>query len=148
MTAELDRVASKKPLSAIDLSRYEAQDPPPPTATKEELDTALRRSYASATYLSARRTHLALLDSYGKNAWLVGNYALEDELKALERELAETKREIDVLAVRRRRAQDEVAGEIKGLEDTWRKGVGRVLETEVATEALRREVLEVRRKMA
>lgn len=78
----------------------------------------------------------------------MGNYQLEAELKALERELADAKRDIDVLAVRRRRAQDEVAGEIRGLEDTWKKGVGRVLETEVATEALRREVLEVRRKLA
>jgi pre-mRNA-splicing factor SPF27 len=149
MAAELDRVAAKKPLSAIDLSRYEAQDDPPsPDASTTELASVLQKSYASATYLSARRAHLALLDSYGKIAWLVGNYQLEAELKALERELAEARREIDVLAVKRRRAQDEVAGEIQSLEDTWKKGVGRVLETEVATEALRREVLEARRRMA
>ncbi|KAH8912011.1 breast carcinoma amplified sequence 2 [Coniochaeta sp. PMI_546] len=148
MTAELDRIAAKQPLNSIDLSRYEAQDTPSLNASKDELAEVLRKSYASATYLSARRAHLALLDSYGKNAWLVGNYQLEAELKALERELAEAKREIDLLAVRRRRAQDEVAGEIQGLEDTWKKGVGRVLETEVATEALRREVLEARRRLA
>ncbi|OIW31570.1 breast carcinoma amplified sequence 2 [Coniochaeta ligniaria NRRL 30616] len=148
IAAELERVAAKKPLNSIDLSRYEAQDTPSPNASKDELAEVLRKSYASATYLSVRRAHLALLDSYGKNAWLVGNYQLEAELKALERELAEAKREIDVLAVRRRRAQDEVAGEIQGLEDTWKKGVGRVLETEVATEALRREVLEARRRLA
>ena len=147
MSAELDRVAAKKPLSAIDLSRYEAQDPPSPSASKDELASVLQRAYASATYLSARRAHLALLDSYGKNAWLVGNYQLEAELKALERELAEAKREIDVLAVRRRRAQEEVAGEMHSLEDTWKKGVARALETEVATEVLRREVLEARSKV-
>ena len=150
MSLELERVAAKQGLTAVDLSRYEAQDDSPTAAaaSSEELAAALRRAYASATYLSARRAHLALLDSYGKNAWLVGNHQLEAELKALERELAEARREIDVLAVRRRAAQDEVAGEIRGLEDTWKRGVGRVLETEVATEALRREALEARRAMA
>lgn len=148
MTAELERIASKKPLSAIDLSRYEALEPPSPSASKDELSSVLQRAYASATYLSARRAHLALLDSYGKNAWLVGNYGLEAELKALERELAEARREIDVLAVRRRKAQDGVAGEMRGLEDTWKKAVARVLETEVAIEALRREVLQARRTLA
>lgn len=78
----------------------------------------------------------------------MGNYQLEAELKSLERELAEAKRDIDLLTVTRRRVQEEAAGEIRGLEDTWKKGVGRVLETEVATEELRREVLEVRRKLA
>ena len=143
-------MAAKKPLSAIDLSRYEAQDPPSaselagldPVEAKAQLETALSRAYASATYLSGRRAHLALLDNYGKNAWLIGNWQLEAELKALERELAEARKEIDVLAFHRRRTQDEVAGELKGLEETWKRGVGQVLETEIAVEGLRKEVLE------
>jgi len=35
---------------------------------------------------------------------------------------------------------------MQGLEETWRRGVARVLETEAAAEALRREVLEARRQ--
>jgi pre-mRNA-splicing factor SPF27 len=143
--AELSRIASKQPLAAIDLTRYEAPDDTP---SPSDLAIALQRAYASATYLRSRRAHLALLDSYGKNAWLVGNYQLEAKLKTLERELEAAKREIDILALKRNRAQEEVSGEIQSLEETWKRGVGRVLETEVATEALRREVLEVRRKMA
>ncbi|KAB5572690.1 Pre-mRNA-splicing factor SPF27 [Coniochaeta sp. 2T2.1] len=146
--SELDRIAAKQPLKAIDLTRYEAPEAPSPSASKDELSSILRKAYASATYLSARRAHLALLDSYGKNAWLMGNYQLEQELKSLERELGETKKEIDLLAVRRRRQQEEVEGEIKGLEEGWKRGVGRVLETEVAVEGLRAQALEVRRKLA
>ncbi|KAB5554696.1 Pre-mRNA-splicing factor SPF27 [Coniochaeta sp. 2T2.1] len=146
--SELDRIAAKQPLKAIDLTRYEAPDAPSPSASKDELSSVLQKAYASATYLGARRAHLALLDSYGKNAWLVGNYQLEQELKSLETELGETKKEIDLLAVRRRRQQEEVEGEIKGLEEGWKRGVGRVLETEVAVEGLRAQVLEVRRKLA
>lgn len=83
-----------------------------------------------------------MLDKWGKNAWLIGNWELENELKTLERDLAETRRLIDVLTVARRRQQEEVAAEMKGLEETWKKGVGRTLETEIAVEQLRREVLE------
>jgi pre-mRNA-splicing factor SPF27 len=152
--AELERIAAKRPLKALELSRYEAQDSPPlsnqadPRAEQSELRTALSRAYTSATFLQARRAELALLDSFGKNAWLVGNWQLEAEVKALEAELAETKREVDLLAVKRREAQEAVAGEIGTLEETWRKGVAKVLETEVAAEGLRREILDRRRAAA
>ncbi|KAH8158161.1 hypothetical protein CIB48_g10095, partial [Xylaria polymorpha] len=95
-----------------------------------------------------RETHLQLLDAYGKNAWLVANWQTEAELAALERDLAATKREIDIVNIGRRRLQDEVGQELKSLEDTWKKGVGRVLETEVAAEALRQQVLEKQRANA
>jgi pre-mRNA-splicing factor SPF27 len=39
-----------------------------------------------------------------------------------------------------------VKGEVEVLESTWRAGVGRVLETEVAGEVLRGEILERRRR--
>jgi len=142
-------------LQALDLSRYEAPDPPTPEELSKmspdeavsHLSSALSQAYVSHAYISARRAHLALLDSYGKNAWLVGNYHLEGELKAIERELAEARRQIDVVTLQRRNAQGEAGPEIQGLEETWRKGVGRVLETEAAAESLRRQVLEARRRL-
>ena len=41
--------------------------------------------------------------------------------------------------------QENVSGEFATLEETWKRGVGRVLETEVAVEGLRREILDKRR---
>ncbi|KAI8629991.1 Pre-mRNA-splicing factor SPF27 [Xylariaceae sp. FL1651] len=145
MQSELERVAAKTPLKAIDLARYEAQESLPPSSAPADLTPALARAYATNTYLQGRQTHLQLLDAYGKNAWLVGNWQTEAELAALERDLAATKKEIDVVNIQRRRLQDEVAGELKGLEETWKKGIGRVLETELAAEALRQQVLERQR---
>ncbi|KAI1380635.1 Pre-mRNA-splicing factor SPF27 [Hypoxylon crocopeplum] len=139
--AELQRIAAKTPLQAMDLTRYEA----PSSSTPQDLQSDLSRAYAAATYLDGRHAHLRLLDGLGKNAWLVGNWQLEAELRALERELDAAKREVDVVNIGRRRAQDEVGGELRGLDDAWRRGVGRVLETEVATEALRQQVLERQR---
>ncbi|ROV96285.1 hypothetical protein VMCG_07710 [Cytospora schulzeri] len=154
---ELDRISASPdpnkpaPLRAIDLSRYEAPElstSDPATAGRDELEPALSQAYTAMSYLGGRRQNLALLDSYGKNAWLVGNWHLEAELRALEREVAGARREIDLVTIRRQRVQEEVGGEIRGLDDTWRRGVGRVLETEVAAEGLRREILEVQRAHA
>lgn len=161
LASEFARIASStsadpsKPpkLSALDLSRYEAPTLPPSFSTlssAEEkaalLQQTLSAAYTSQSYISSRRAHLALLDSYGKNAWLVGNYQLEGELKALESELAETKKAIDVLTLQRKEAQEQAGPEMQGLEETWKRGVGRVLETEAAAEGLRREVVEVIRE--
>ncbi|GKT50366.1 pre-mRNA-splicing factor SPF27 [Colletotrichum spaethianum] len=145
---ELERVASKQPLKAIDLERYQTQEPfpdsekPSTAEDRERLADSLQKAYIAYTYLDTRAQNLNLLDKWGKNAWLIGNWGLENELKSLERDLAETKRLIDVLTVARRRQQEEVAAEMKGLEETWKKGVGRTLETEIAVEQLRREILE------
>ncbi|KAH9906654.1 Pre-mRNA-splicing factor SPF27 [Xylariomycetidae sp. FL2044] len=154
ITSELERISQKKPLKAVDLSRYEEQDQEeeegrnPSTSTTtatstsaEELEPRLARAYATSTYLTNRQTHLQLLDHLGKNAWLVGNWQLEAELQALERELAAARREADEVQAGRRRAQDDVAAEMRGLDEAWRRGVGRVLETEIAAEGLRQQVL-------
>ncbi|KAI0009951.1 Pre-mRNA-splicing factor SPF27 [Xylariaceae sp. FL0662B] len=151
ITAELTRVASKQPLRAIDLSRYEAPDSsssPTPTSPSTSSPSALARAHTAHAYLTARHAHLRLLDAYGRNAWLVGNWQLEAELARLERELAAARRDVDLVNLRRRGAQNDAAAgaELRGLEDAWRRGVGRVLETEVAAEALRQEVLRRRRE--
>ncbi|KAG9237530.1 Pre-mRNA-splicing factor SPF27 [Amylocarpus encephaloides] len=153
--AELLRISIGQNLTAIDTSRYESQDAPsssPSSASSPEslqkYRDALARAYTSSTYLSGRQTNLALLEQFGKNAWLVGNSQLEDVLRGLERELAETKGEIDGVVIDRKNAQESVGAEVKGLEEAWRRGVGKVLETEVAVEQLRLEILGRRRQGA
>lgn len=78
----------------------------------------------------------------------MGNWQLEAELRALEREVAAARRSIDLVTLRRQKLQRENGGEITGLDEAWRKGVGRVLEAEVAAEGLRREVDAIMRERA
>ncbi|KAK0659730.1 Pre-mRNA-splicing factor SPF27 [Cercophora samala] len=146
LTSEFHRLSQSSPppkLSALDLSRYNSLPSQPPTPTSASLSAELAKAYTSQAYISSRRSHLALLDTYGKNAWLTGNYHLEAELKALEKELAETKQEIDLVTLARKTRQEEAGPEMKMLEENWKAGVGRVLETELAAEGVRREVLGV-----
>lgn len=80
----------------------------------------------------------------GKNAWLVGNAQLEDLLRGVEKELVETRESAEAVNRERKGRQEAGRGEMEGLEEGWRRGVGRVVEVEVEVgrvEGRRREVL-------
>jgi pre-mRNA-splicing factor SPF27 len=151
--ARLDDDPASK-LSGIDLKRYEDLDAPEntnPTSDEdrpellERWNKALKQAYTSSEYVQGRLTQLGLLEKFGKNAWLVGNSQSEDVLKGIEAELVEIRKQLEETETLRRSQQDAVSGEIKTLEETWKKGVGRVLETEVAAEGLKQQILEKRR---
>jgi pre-mRNA-splicing factor SPF27 len=146
---ELDRRAAGLPLTdGIDLSRYEAPEAPTNKGDIEAWKEALRNAYRSSTYLSGRIANLSLLDEFGKNAWLIGNSQLEDILRTLETELEELKVATDNVNKSRKAAQDGSRGELTSLEETWKRGIGRILEVEVAVEKVRQEVLEKTRQQA
>lgn len=144
----------KSKLSAVDLSRYEEVEAPPntnPTSDEdkpellEQWNKALKKTYTSSEYVTARLAELGLLEKFGKNAWLIGNSQLEDILKSIEVELLDVRKQQEDVETLRRTQQERVQGEIKTLEETWKRGVGRVLETEVAAEGLKQQILEARR---
>ncbi|CZS98480.1 hypothetical protein WAI453_005776 [Rhynchosporium graminicola] len=152
LQSEFARIEAKEAITGISTARYESQDAPDTDSKSPEAlaqwRAALQNAYTSQSYLSGRLSNLNLLEKYGKNAWLEGNRQLEDVLRGLERELEERKGDIDRVIIERKNKQEAVAGEIKGLEEGWKRGVGRVLETEVAAEGVRREILERRREGA
>ncbi|CAK7564888.1 MAG: hypothetical protein SEPTF4163_002793 [Sporothrix epigloea] len=133
-------------LRALDFSRYEINDDP--SNGSDAAEPALMKAYVSQVYLRGRRAHLALLDRFGKNAWLVSNWQTEANIKRLEVDLAEARKAVDSITLQRQRMQDEAASELQSLDRAWRAGVGRVLETEAAAEELRLQVLKTRRQRA
>nr|POE56228.1 pre-mrna-splicing factor spf27 [Quercus suber] len=134
-------------IAGIDLTRYEAGDPPR-DGDRVAWKANLERAYTSAEYLRSREVNLGLLERYGKNAWLIGNSGLEDVLRDVERELEVAKREVEDLEQTRRRTQQDASGELRSLEESWRTGVGRMIETQAAAEGLRQQILEKRRQRA
>ena len=128
----------------VDLSRYEALDAPA-QGDLGQWKATLHKAYASQEYLSSRNINLSLLETYGKNAWLIGNSQLEDILRDLEREVEAMKLDLEAVEQARRAAQSNAEGEMKGLEEGWRKGVGRLIEVQAAAERLRLDVLERKR---
>jgi pre-mRNA-splicing factor SPF27 len=154
MQKELERKESNLPMDGgIDLSRYEAPDPPSPSGKEpsevlEDWRNALQKAYTSSSHLSTRHENLSLLDQHGKNAWLIGNSQLEEILRGLEKELAETKESTEALHKQRKMAQEARRGELVGLQDAWKRGVGGIIDVELAAENLRMAILEKRRQQA
>ncbi|KAK4504177.1 hypothetical protein PRZ48_005093 [Zasmidium cellare] len=148
ITAEHERIASGLPKDGgLDLSRYELLDPP----AKGDVNAwkgSLSKAYTSAEYLRGREINLSLLETYGKNAWLIGNSQLEDTLKALEKDLEAAKLDQEQIEQARRAIQQNAAGEMQGLDETWKTGVGRMIEAQAAGERLRLEILERKRQGA
>ncbi|EXJ84945.1 hypothetical protein A1O3_05620 [Capronia epimyces CBS 606.96] len=143
---EIERVGAGQPRQGgIDLSRYEAPNEPASESSEEVKRQALRNAYVSSTFLSGRHTNLQLLDQFGKNAWLVGNSQVEAILKDLENELARVKAESENVNRARKVAQEQAKGELIGLEENWKRGIGQILEIQVATAKLRQQVLERQR---
>ncbi|KAJ5367302.1 hypothetical protein N7541_001243 [Penicillium brevicompactum] len=149
---ELERKAAGAPLTGgIDLARYEAPEAPAPSNGAPDLDEwrkTLQKAYASSSHLAKRHENLTLLEEHGKNAWLIGNSQLEEILSELEKELAETKEASAEVNKQRKIAQEASHGELVSLEETWKRGVGAILDVEVACEGLRMQILEHRRQMA
>ncbi|PTB46375.1 uncharacterized protein TrAFT101_004163 [Trichoderma asperellum] len=154
IAAELDRLASKRPSQTLDLSRYEAQEIPPPSSSSKSssdvdaLRAPLSNAFVSSSYLSSRAQNLKLLDAHGRNAWLLSNYHLEDQLRSIERDLADTKRDIELVNAARAARQNDVKAEMQGLEQNWRAGVGRALETEIAVQELKDQIRQELRNRA
>ena len=130
--------------TGIDLTRYEALDAPEAGSDIAHWRATLQKAYASAEYLRGRETNLALLETYGKNAWLVGNNQLEALLKGLETEIEAARIELENVERERRDVQAGVQGEFEGLERGWREGVGRLIEVLAAAEGVKGEILERR----
>ncbi|KAI9813179.1 MAG: hypothetical protein M1826_002542 [Phylliscum demangeonii] len=153
--------ATTKMVGGIDTSRYEALDPPPtrpphdpgqcpaPPPPTDAYRTLIRQGAITAGHLESRVAHLALLDRFGKNAWLVANMQLEQVLARAEQELLATQAATeDVLRARKRAQVEHGQAECEALQLAWRTGVGRVLETEAAAEGLRSEIWARRMEMA
>jgi pre-mRNA-splicing factor SPF27 len=144
MQSEIDRKARGEPMSGIDMSRYEAPDEPS-NGDESQWRDAVEAAYRSSSYLEGRQVNLSLLEEYGKNAWLIGNSQLEDMLRQLEKELGTLKEETDTINKARKGAQEESRGELMALENSWRTGVGKIIDVQVASDGLRKEILKRRR---
>lgn len=129
-------------MSGVDLRRYEGASEEPTTAE------SLRAAYTNASYLSKRLEALELLESFGKNAWLVGNSQLEDILRDVERELVEAKEGVEAVNRERKQAQEGSKGELEGGERAWRDGVRGTIEASVAVRGLEDRIRETLREQA
>ena len=100
----------------------------------------LRACYIAQTYLNGRNTNLNLLDKHGGNAWLIGNSQLEDNLRPLELAIHLERTEARDTEAATAASIEAVRDNVVALEETWRSGLGRCIEAEVACEDLKARI--------
>lgn len=132
----------------ISLDRYEEPDAPTSAEDLGQWRSTVQAAYTSHSYLRQRALNLSLLEKYGKNAWLISNAQVEDELRTLERELKAAKEEGFALDDERKRKQESIKGELEALQQSWQESLGRAIEAEVAGSQLQQQILDARRAAA
>lgn len=89
----------------------------------------------AAAHLSARLQALKLLEQHGRNAWLVGNAQLEEELRAYEQELAQVKGASEEVLRERKGLQEGARAQVEGGERAWKGAVEGLVQVGVGTVA-------------
>lgn len=138
---EIDRVAAGKPFTGgIDLGRYEASEETSADSDVDTLKSILRTTYTNISYLRDREANIALLESYGKNSWLIGNSHLDDIQRRLEGELTNVRAQSEETNRARKMLQEDAQGELLGLAETWKQGIDKIIQTQLACDKLSQQL--------
>jgi len=148
LEAELARVEARQPIPPLDHVRYQLPGPPTTPATDAEWQAALKNACAQLEHQRIRHTNLALLQTYGANAWRVRNYLLESTVKQAEKALEDLKQLTMDVNRERKNAQLHYGKQLNALETRWTDLISNVLQIEMANVALEAEIRALHNKEA
>ncbi|KAA1468557.1 breast carcinoma amplified sequence 2 [Dentipellis sp. KUC8613] len=140
LAAEMKRVEERRPLAAIDTTRYQLPAPTSTPASDEEWKAALDNAHAQLEHQRIRHNNLALLQQYGSNAWRIHNYTLEADAKIAEKLLEELKERTTEVNRDRKNTQTRIGNQLTSLETRWTELISSVLQIEMANVALEAEL--------
>ncbi|KAL4069455.1 breast carcinoma amplified sequence 2 [Scleroderma citrinum] len=140
LAAELARVETHHPLPPLDAVRHQLPGPSSLPGTDQEWRQALRNAHAQLEHQRVRHTNLALLQTYGANAWRIHNYRLEETVKQAERALEELREKTTELNRERKNSQTRYGAQLTALETRWTELLSSILQIEMANVALDVEV--------
>jgi len=148
LRAELERVEQHIPIPPLDSIRYQLPGPTSSPATEEDWRAALNNAKAQLEHQRIRQSNIALLQTYGSNAWRMHNFHLEHTAKQLEEALEELKQRTTDVNRERKQFQTRLGNELTALETRWTQLISNVLQIELANVALEAELNELRRREA
>ncbi|TDL28819.1 breast carcinoma amplified sequence 2 [Rickenella mellea] len=146
LKAEIERVESHQPIPLLDSLRYQLPAPTSQPATEEDWRAALNNAKAQLEHQRIRHSNVALLQTYGPNAWRIHNYLFESTAKQLELALEELKERTTEVNRERKQSQLRVGQQLTSLETRWTELISNVLQIELANIALEAEVNQLGRK--
>ncbi|KII93640.1 hypothetical protein PLICRDRAFT_99527 [Plicaturopsis crispa FD-325 SS-3] len=148
LEAELARVESHEPLPPIDTIRYQLPGPLSTPATDDDWEKSIKNAHAQLEHQRIRHTNLALLQTYGPNAWRIHNYLLESTADQLDKALENLKQLTTEVNRERKNSQTRFGNQLNSLETRWTELISSVLQIEMANVALDAEVDRLNKKEA
>ncbi|KAH8120561.1 breast carcinoma amplified sequence 2 [Phellopilus nigrolimitatus] len=146
LQAELQRVESHQPIPPLDNVRYQLPAPTSSPVTDEDWQAALKNAKAQLEHQRIRQNNLALLQTYGSNAWRVQNYLMEHTVKGVEKALEELRERTTEVNRQRKQSQTKLGAQLTMFETRWTELISNVLQIELANVALEAEVLDLARR--
>jgi pre-mRNA-splicing factor SPF27 len=146
LEAELSRVESHQPLPSLDTIRYQLPAPTAVPATDADWQAALNNAHAQLEHQRIRHANLALLQTYGPNAWRIHNYLMEETAKQVEKALEDLKQLTVDVNRERKNSQTQIGAQLTSLETRWTELISSVLQIELANVALDAEIDRLNRK--
>ncbi|KAM0792961.1 hypothetical protein ACM66B_002719 [Microbotryomycetes sp. NB124-2] len=148
---ELHRAQQRKPVPAgqgLDTTRYAM---PPPTSKQEKQlgkeqawEQAYKSSLAQLEHQRLRTINGTLLQGQlGSNNWRVSNFAMENAVERLEKQVQDTRETVEDVNRRRKRDQDKAGETLARLERRWTELVSGNLQLEIGTMAMEAEVAQL-----
>ncbi|EJD04309.1 breast carcinoma amplified sequence 2 [Fomitiporia mediterranea MF3/22] len=146
LKAELERVESHQPIPPLDTIRYQLPAPTNIPATDEDWQAALKNAKAQLEHQRIRQNNIALLQTYGTNAWKIQNYLMEHIAKELEKALEDLRNRTTDVNRERKQFQTKLGAQLTSLETRWTELISTVLQIELANVALEAEVNDLARR--
>ncbi|PAV21887.1 breast carcinoma amplified sequence 2 [Pyrrhoderma noxium] len=146
LRAELQRVESHQPMPPLDTIRHQVPAPISSSATVEDWQAALNNAKAQLEHQRIRQSNIALLQTYGSNAWRVQNYLMEHTTKGIEKALEEVRERTTEVNRERKQNQTKLGAQLTSLETRWTELISNVLQIELANVALEAEVNELAKR--
>lgn len=126
-------VEDRKKTPGIDISRYTNLE-------DSQGNVNLLNAYTALEYTLGRKDNVALLDEFGRVQWLVGNDELDQIVKAVDRQLAASRTELEQINQNRKRKQVAVSDTLGYLEKRWKSLLGDVVDVGVKNAILEAEL--------
>ncbi|TFK20163.1 breast carcinoma amplified sequence 2 [Coprinopsis marcescibilis] len=140
LKAELERARESQPMPSLDTLRYQLPAPTSVPTTADDWKAALDNARAQLQHQRIRQTNIALLQTYGSNAWRVQNYLLETSAKQVE-QASEQLQQLTVDVNRERKNEQELLGrQLTLLETKWTELISNIIQIEMANIALDTEI--------
>ncbi|KAF5336881.1 hypothetical protein D9611_003186 [Ephemerocybe angulata] len=148
LKAELERARAGQPMPSIDTMRYQLPAPTSNPGSDEEWKEALDNARAQLQHQRIRQTNLALLQTYGANAWRINNYLFESTTKQFEKASEDLKQLTVEVNRERKNDQERLGKQLTSLETRWTELISNILQIEMANIALDAEIDRLNKKEA